>query len=239
MIQIRRAENRGRTRLSWLDSRHTFSFGQYSSARHRRFGRLRVLNEDHVQPGGGFGTHSHGNMEIITYIIDGALEHRDSFGSGSIIQRGEIQRMSAGTGVSHSEFNPSKDMISHFLQIWIEPDQDGLPPSYEQRRFPLDQWQGNLGLVVSPDGRDGSLKIRQDVSVYVALLEAGQRLAYLLPKGRRAWIQIVCGEVSVNDHWFRVGDGAAVSEEPELTISGRVSPEILLFDLPPSLSSHL
>ena len=230
MIDIRRADARGHTQLSWLDSRHTFSFGDYYDPAHMGFRALRVINDDRVAPGAGFGTHPHRDMEIITYVLDGALEHRDSLGNGSAIRPGEVQRMSAGTGIRHSEFNASREEPVHFLQIWILPAQEGLPPSYEQRALPAGA-RGGLALAASRDGRDGSVTVHQDVSVHAGQLDRGDTVAHPLAAGRHAWVQIARGSASLNGQTLQAGDGAAVSGEDQVGIRADGPAEILLFDL--------
>jgi quercetin 2,3-dioxygenase len=231
MIQVRPAAERGKTKTDWLDSHHTFSFGRYHDPRYMGFRTLRVINEDYVTPGAGFGTHSHSDMEILSYVIEGGLAHRDSSGGDGVIRAGEWQRMTAGTGISHSEFNASKNEPVHFLQIWILPESNGLPPGYEQKEFPAPDKQGQLRLVASPNGSEGSLKIHQDVKVYNALLAAGESVSYALPQGRHAWLQMVKGEISLNNTALKAGDGAAVSNESKLTLSAASDGEIVLFDL--------
>jgi redox-sensitive bicupin YhaK (pirin superfamily) len=233
MISIRPADGRGQARLGWLDSRHSFSFGHYYDPQHMGFGPLRVINEDRVSPGGGFDTHGHRDMEIISYVLDGALEHKDSIGTGSVIRPGDVQRMSAGTGVRHSEFNHSQSAPVHFLQIWLRPEQEGLKPSYEQKNFAPGEKQGKLRLIVSRDGRHGSLTIHQDASIYAAVLKEGDKLTHTLKTGRKAWVQIVRGSLDLNGQWLRTGDGAAIADLPALTIAAHAdNTEILLFDLP-------
>ena len=228
MIALRPAEERGHTRLSWLDSRHSFSFDRYYDPRHMGFRVLRVINEDRVDPGQGFGTHPHRDMEILTFVLEGALEHKDSLGSGSVIRPGDVQRMTAGTGISHSEFNPSRTEPVHFLQVWILPEQPGLEPSYEQRSFPA----AGLRLVGSRDGREGSVRIHQDVLVYVARLSPGEEVVHALAPGRHAWIQMARGAAQVNGTRLGAGDGAALSEERSVTLRGVDDAEALVFDLP-------
>ena len=232
MIELRPAEARGRTRLSWLDSRHSFSFGDYYDARQMGFGPLRVINEDRVASAAGFPTHGHRDMEIISYVLDGALEHKDSIGNGAVISPGDVQRMSAGTGIRHSEFNPSQDMPVHFLQIWIEPERAGLAPGYEQKAFTTEERRGKLRLVASRDGRAGSITVHRDVALYAALVSPGDRLLHRLATGRGAWCQVTRGAMTFNDTPLRAGDGAALRDERELTIDGKEDGEILLFDLP-------
>jgi len=232
MIAIRPAEERGQAKLGWLDSRHSFSFGHYYDPKHMGFGPLRVINEDRVTPGAGFDTHGHRDMEIISYVLEGALEHKDSIGTGSVIRPGDVQRMSAGTGVRHSEFNHSADAPVHFLQIWLLPEREGLAPSYEQKNFPPTEKQGKLRLVVSPDGRDGSLTIHQDALIYAAVLDEGDKLSYSLNSGRKAWVQIVRGSLDLNGEWLRTGDGAAVDDVASLSLAAHSDDtEFLLFDL--------
>jgi len=228
MIALRPAEERGHTRLSWLDSRHSFSFDRYYDPRHMGFRVLRVINEDRVDPGQGFGTHPHRDMEILTFVLEGVLEHKDSLGSGSVIRPGDVQRMTAGTGISHSEFNPSRTEPVHFLQVWILPERPGLEPSYEQRSFP----SAGLRLVGSRDGTEGSVRIHQDVLVYVARLSAGEDVVHALAPGRHAWIQMARGAAQVNGTRLAAGDGAALSEERSVTLRGVDDAEALVFDLP-------
>jgi hypothetical protein len=228
---IRRADERGRANHGWLDTRHTFSFANYYDPRHMGFRALRVINDDRVVPAAGFPTHPHRDMEIVSYVVEGALEHRDSMGNGSVIRPGDVQRMTAGTGVTHSEFNPSATEATRFLQIWIIPQKTGLKPSYEQKHFSELERSGKLRLVVSPDGREGSITIHQDVSIYAGLLGNGQTAHLDLAPGRHAWVQVVNGSVRLGDHDLGEGDGAAVSDEARLEISGRSTGEILVFDL--------
>ena len=230
MITVRRAGERGRTRLDWLDSRHTFSFGDYRDPRYMGFRDLRVINDDRVAPGKGFGTHSHRDMEIITYVLEGAVEHKDSTGTSTVIRPGEVQRMSAGTGISHSEFNPSGTEPVHFLQIWILPARQNLPPGYEQRTFDLDKGRGRWTLVAA-NNRDGAVKLGQDVEVSAARFSPGQQAAYRLKPGRHAWLQMARGSATLNGVSLGAGDGAAVSEEEILEIKAIEEAEALLFDL--------
>jgi quercetin 2,3-dioxygenase len=232
MILPRSANERGHAQHGWLDSYHTFSFADYHDPRYIGFRHLRVINEDRVAPGKGFPTHPHRDMEIISYVLDGALEHQDSLGTGSIIRPGDVQRMSAGTGVTHSEFNHSQSELVHFLQMWILPERAGLPPSYEQRAFSDEEKLGKLRLVVSRDGRDGSVTTHQDVALYAALLNAGEQVSQQLAHGRHAWLQVARGAVTLNDLALTAGDGAAISDEVRLVIHGREAAEVLLFDLP-------
>jgi redox-sensitive bicupin YhaK (pirin superfamily) len=231
-MRIRPAAERGVANFGWLDSRHSFSFGHYHDPDHMGFGALRVINDDRVQPGQGFGTHPHRDMEIVSIVIEGALEHRDSLGTGSTIRPGEVQRMTAGTGVLHSEFNPSRRDEVRFLQIWIEPEQTGLAPSYEQRAFPFSDLENAWALLASRDGRDGSLSIHQDVSLYRAQLTEGGTVAHTIEPGRRVWIQIIEGAAAVNDQLLGEGDGAAIEEAGELKVTGAGDwTDVLLFDL--------
>lgn len=232
MITLRPANERGHAQHGWLESYHTFSFADYSDPRYMGFRHLRVINEDRVAPGKGFPTHPHRDMEIISYVLDGALEHRDSLGTGSIIRPGDVQRMSAGTGVTHSEFNHSHSELVHFLQIWILPERTGLPPSYEQHTFSDEEKRGKLRLVTSRDGRDGSVTIHQDVALYAALFNAGEQAIHQFVPGRHAWVQVARGAVTLNDLALTAGDGAAISDEVCLVIHGREASEVLLFDLP-------
>ena len=231
MIKIRKAEDRGHFDFGWLNTYHTFSFGDYYDPAHVAFRSLRVINEDVVAPGRGFPTHGHRDMEIVTYIISGALEHRDSMGSGSIIRRGDAQRMSAGTGVRHSEANPSKDEPVHLLQIWIMPEREGLPPEYEEKRFADEEKQNKLRLIVSSDGGDGAVGIHQDARVYATVLDEGNSVTHQMPTDRHAWLQVAAGAVELNGAKLKHGDGAAVSQESQLTIVAGEPSEVLLFDL--------
>ncbi|MBZ5600388.1 MAG: pirin family protein [Acidobacteriia bacterium] len=231
MITIRPSNERGGGDYGWLNTRHTFSFDQYHDPRFMGFRSLRVINEDFVEPGHGFPMHPHRDMEIITYLLEGALEHNDSMGNGSIIRPGDGQRMSAGRGVRHSEANPSKTEAAHLLQIWILPSERGLEPGYEQKAFPAEQKRGKLRLIAGPDGEDGSVTIHQDARLYVSLLSPGQEVKHDLAPGRYAWLQVAKGAVELNGKLLNQGDGAAVSEEQKLTIKGIQDAEVLLFDL--------
>ncbi|MBZ5510827.1 MAG: pirin family protein [Acidobacteriia bacterium] len=234
MITLRPAAERGHFDHGWLNTYHTFSFADYHDPRHTHFRGLRVINEDTVQPGGGFGTHPHRDMEIITYILQGALAHKDSMGTGSTIVPGDVQRMSAGTGVLHSEFNHSRDELVHLLQIWIFPSERGLKPSYEQKTFAAEEKLNRLRLVASPDASDGSVILHSDARVYGSLLEPGASVEHALAQGRGAWIQVVTGAIEVNGKRLAAGDGAGIEDEQLLTITGRAesaSSEFLLFDL--------
>ena len=231
MLAIRPADDRGLANLGWLDSRHTFSFGHYYDPQFMGFGPLRVINEDRVKPAQGFGTHGHSDMEIISYVLDGALEHKDSLGTGSIIRPGDVQRMTAGTGVRHSEFNASDSDPVHFLQIWILPEQEGLEPSYEQKAFSDEQKRGQLRLVGSRDGRDGSVTIHQDVDLYASLLGTGDEVSFELGDGRNGWLQVARGSVRLDDKNLSTGDGVALKGACDLQITGAEDAEILLFDM--------
>ena len=231
MITVRPAQARGNANFGWLNSKHTFSFGNYYDPNHMGFASLRVINEDKVQPGQGFGTHSHRDMEIISYVLEGKLEHKDSIGNGSVIRPGDVQRMSAGTGIAHSEFNASATHPVHFLQIWIMPDRAGIKPSYEQKHFSLAEKQGKLRLVASADGRDNSVTIHQDANLYIATLNNGDRLNHSTSDRRSLWIQVARGSVEINGHSLQTGDGAAITQETNLEISATSNEaEILLFD---------
>jgi quercetin 2,3-dioxygenase len=234
MLQLRKADERGPTRIDWLDSRHTFSFGHYRDPRFTGFRDLLVINEDRVAPGGGFAPHAHSDMEILSYVIAGALEHRDSLGTGSVIRPGELQRMSAGTGIRHSEYNASKTEPVHFLQIWIVPERKGLPPSYEQKILPAPDGVSRLYLIGSRDGRDGSVTVHQDVAIHRALLRAdGADLALPIRDGRAAWVQMVAGHASINDTPMAAGDGLAITGENAVQMVARDDngAELLVFDL--------
>jgi redox-sensitive bicupin YhaK (pirin superfamily) len=231
MITIRHAEDRGHAEHGWLDTYHTFSFASYHDPKHMRFRALRVMNEDFVAPGQGFGTHPHDNMEIVTYVLEGALEHRDSMGNGEVLRPGEFQRMSAGTGITHSEFNPSPDEPVHLYQIWLFPEKRGIEPSYEQKSFPMAERHNRLRLVASRDAADGSLLIHQDAQIFLATIENGKQVSYNLADSRHAWLQVLRGHVSVNGHNLKAGDGAAVSDEGQLAIQGGGDSEVMLFDL--------
>jgi quercetin 2,3-dioxygenase len=230
-LTLRRAEERGSANFGWLDSKHTFSFGHYFDPQHVGFGPLRVINEDRVAPGGGFPAHPHRDMEIISYVLNGALEHKDSLGTGSVIRPGDVQRMSAGTGIRHSEFNASRIEPVHFLQIWIVPEREGLVPSYEQKTFGDEEKRGALRLIGSRDGREGSVTIRRDVDLYAALLSAGDQVRHDLRDGRIAWVQVARGSARVNGELLKAGDGLSTTEKGALEISGVEDAEILLFDL--------
>jgi redox-sensitive bicupin YhaK (pirin superfamily) len=232
MIVVRSSEERGRGQFGgWLDSRHTFSVANYYDPRHMGFRDLRVINEDRVAGGAGFPTHPHRDMEIISYVIEGAIEHRDSTGKQSVIRPGDVQRMTAGTGVTHSEFNPSPDDPLHFLQIWVLPERRGLTPSYEQRSFSDDERSDRLRLVVDPDGTDGAIRIHQNVRLYSGLLNRGTRISHEVLPDRHAWIQVVDGTLDVSGTTLTAGDGAAVSEADSLEIEAASKAHVLLFDL--------
>jgi redox-sensitive bicupin YhaK (pirin superfamily) len=229
--RIRKAADRGRTDWGWLDSRHTFSFGEYHDPGHMGFRALRVINDDRVKPGAGFGTHGHADMEILSYVLEGALEHKDSMGTGSVIRPGEIQMMRAGTGVRHSEYNPSKTEGVHFLQIWIIPDARGLAPAYGQRAVDREAARRGFALLASKDGRDGSLRVHQDVDLWLALLDDGDRRERALAPGRHAWVHVARGSAAVNGQALAEGDGAEISGADAVTLAASGPAEVLLFDL--------
>lgn len=231
MISLRKAADRGAADHGWLVSRHTFSFADYYDPKEMGFGTLRVINDDRVAPGKGFGTHPHRDMEIISYVLDGALEHRDSMGTGSVIRPGDVQRMSAGTGVTHSEYNPAPDTPVHFLQIWIEPAVRGVKPGYAQKHFPDAEKRGRLRLVASPDGADGSIDIHQDARVYAALIDGTEKATHVLPAGRRAYVHVARGEVDLNGHRLGPGDGAKIVAEADLRFTNGKAAEVLVFDM--------
>jgi len=230
MIEIRKSEDRGRADHGWLRSYHTFSFADYYDAEQTGFGHLRVINEDRIQPGTGFGTHGHRDMEIISYVLEGELAHKDSMGNGSTIVPGDVQRMSAGKGVLHSEFNHAQD-VTHFLQIWIEPSVTGIPPSYEQKHFDAVSKRGRLRLVASPDGREGSVTIHQDAFVYAALLDGAERATHKLQPGRRAYLHVARGKLTANDQPLEAGDALKAANTPEIALENGEGAELLLFDL--------
>jgi hypothetical protein len=232
MLQIRKSEERGAANHGWLDSRHTFSFGHYFDPAHTGFGPLLVINEDRVKPGQGFGTHGHRDMEIISYVLEGALEHKDSLGTGSVLHYGDVQRMSAGTGVRHSEFNHSREEDVHFLQIWIQPNQAGIPPSYEEKHFAPESKTGKLRLIASSDGRDGSVLIHQDAALYASILNGADALEHRLEAGRSAYVHVIRGSVSVNGTALKGGDAAKISGETLVKLDKAEAAELLLFDLP-------
>ena len=232
MIEIRKSEDRGHAKHGWLNSQHSFSFADYYDPRHVGFGPLRVINEDRVAPGAGFGTHGHRDMEIISYVLDGALEHKDSMGTGSVLHYGDVQRMSAGSGVRHSEFNGSKTEPVHFLQIWIQPNAQGIPPSYEEKHFAAEEKQGKLRLIASGDGREGSVLIHQDASLYAAILNGDDRVEHALGAGRLGYVHVIRGQVSVNGVALKGGDAVKIGAEDTVRIDGAEAAELLLFDLP-------
>lgn len=231
MITLRKSGERGGFDFGWLDTKHTFSFGDYHDPRHMGFRSLRVINDDRVQPGEGFPTHGHRDMEIITYVLEGALEHKDSLGTGSVIRPGEVQRMSAGTGIMHSEFNASKQDLLHLLQIWILPERRGLAPGYEQKAFSEEERRNRLRVVASRDGREGSVTVHQDVSLLAGLLDPGARVTHPLATGRHAWVHVARGSVRLGGQVLSAGDGAAVSDAPDVTLEGVEAAEVLVFDL--------
>ncbi len=231
MITFRKSKERGHLDHGWLDTYHTFSFGDYYDPTQMGFGPLRVINEDRVQGGQGFGTHPHRDMEIITYVLEGALQHKDNMGNGSVMRPGDVQRMSAGTGVLHSEFNASPTEAVHLLQIWIEPQRAGISPSYEQKTFPAEEKRGRWRLLVAPHGEEGALQIHQDARLYAAILNPRGTLDYALAPGRRAWLQVVRGAVTLNGESLHAGDALAAVAEKELKVSATVDSELLLFDL--------
>ncbi len=232
MITLRKSKERGHANHGWLEAYHTFSFANYYDPRFEGFRDLLVINEDRVQPGQGFGKHGHKDMEIITYIIDGELEHKDSMGTGSVIRPGDVQRMSAGSGVQHSEFNHSKENLVHLLQIWIAPEKKGIKPSYEEKKFAAEEKKNRLRLLVSPGGEEGSLHINQNARLYTTHLDSGKEVSHSLALGRHAWLQVVRGSVDMNGTPLHAGDGAAVSDEQTLKIAAHKPSEVLLFDLP-------
>ena len=232
MQQIRKSQERGRAEHGWLSSRHTFAFAEYRDPRHMGFGPLRVINEDRVQGGKGFGTHGHQDMEILSYVLGGALEHKDSMGNGSVLRYGDVQRMSAGTGVRHSEFNHDPDETVHFLQIWIFPDRNGLPPSYEEKRFEVADKRGRLRLIASPDGRDGSVLIHQDAQLYASILDGEDRVSHAVANGRGIYVHVARGSVDVNGETLSAGDALKATDVTEVVLSNGRDAEVLLFDLP-------
>jgi quercetin 2,3-dioxygenase len=231
MITIRKSSDRGHIDHRWLDTYHTFSFGSYHDPKHMGFRSLRVINEDVVAPGRGFASHPHDNMEIITVILSGQLAHKDSMGSSHVIKPGDVQHMTAGTGITHSEYNPSKDEPVHLMQIWIEPAKENLPPSYEEATIPFESRRGRLKLLATPDGAEGSVPVRQDVRLYSAILGPDQRADLKLAPGRHAWVQVLKGDIALNGQPLAAGDGAAVTAEPSLTLAGSSESETLVFDL--------
>lgn len=231
MLTLRKAEERGHANHGWLDSYHTFSFASYYDPAHMGFRSLRVINQDRVQGGMGFGTHPHRDMEIISYVLEGALEHKDSMGNGSVIQAGEVQRLTAGTGITHSEFNHSKTDRAHFLQIWILPSQENLEPGYEQKHYSQAEKRDRLLLIASSDGRDGSVTVNQDISLYATVLSNGSQVTHAVEPGRHAWVQVARGEALLNGETVKEGDGIAVSQAGDLNLIGKDNAEILVFDL--------
>lgn len=232
MLQIRKAAERGHADHGWLDTYHTFSFADYQDPAFMGFRALRVINDDRVQPGQGFGMHGHRDMEIITYVLEGELEHKDSMGNGEVLRAGELQHMTAGSGVRHSEFNPSPTVPVHLYQIWIVPERRNLPPSYEQKAFAEQEKRGRWRVVASPDGQDGSLVIHQDARIFLSRLESGDKVVQPLAAGRFAWLQVLRGTVQVNDQRLTAGDGVAVAEERAIAVAADDSAEVMLFDLP-------
>jgi len=231
MITFRRARERGHANHGWLDTFHTFSFASYRDPKHMHFRALRVMNEDFLAPGQGFGTHPHENMEIVTYVLAGALEHKDSMGNGEVLRPGEFQRMSAGTGITHSEFNPSPTEQVHLYQIWLFPERDGIAPSYEQKRFDETERRNRLRLVASPDATDNSLTIHQNSKIFLSSLDSGKQVKHELASGRYAWLQVLRGQVALNGQALGTSDGAAVSDESLLKIEATDEAEVMLFDL--------
>ncbi len=231
MISIRHSNDRGAVKMGWLDAKHSFSFGSYYDPEHMGFGPLRVINEDRIQPAQGFGMHGHKDMEIVTYIIDGALEHRDSMGNGSVIRRGDVQRMTAGTGVMHSEFNHSDEKLTHLLQIWVLPERNGLEPGYEDKNFDDASKRNQLRLIASRDARDESLQIHKDVDLYASILESGSVLQHVLAPGRAGWVQVVSGSLDVNGERLTGGDGASISSVEAVDFVALEDTEFLFFDM--------
>jgi len=231
MIQVRKSKERGHAKHGWLDSHHTFSFSDYYDPKFTGFRNLLVINEDRVNPGAGFGTHGHKDMEIISYVLEGELAHKDSLGTGSVLKYGDVQRMSAGSGVRHSEFNGSKEKLVHFLQIWITPKKDGIKPSYEEKKYSVEDKQNKLKLIVSPDGKDGSLQINQDASIYASILEEGKDVSLSLANGRHSWVQVVRGSLELNGTVLSEGDGASISDVQKLELKAKKPSEVLVFDL--------
>ena len=231
MTELRPARERGHANHGWLDSRHSFSFADYYDPRHMGYSVLRVINEDRVQPGAGFGTHGHRDMEIISYVLEGALGHKDSMGNGSTIRPGDVQRLSAGTGITHSEFNDEKEGVTHFLQIWIEPDVRGIAPSYEQKHFSDDEKRGKVCVIASPDGRDGSVSIHQDALLFAGLFDGDESARYSIAPDRKGYVHIVRGRIEVNDDSLAAGD-ALKTDAATLSIANGQRAEVLVFDLP-------
>ena len=231
MITLRRSEDRGRTQIAWLDSRHSFSFGDYYDPANESFGALRVINEDWIKGGAGFQPHSHRDMEIVTYILDGAIAHQDSSGGGGTIRPGEIQRMSAGTGITHSEFNPSASQACHLLQIWITPSRRGIRPSYEQKAVDPDSVRNHFARIAAPDPRESEVRLVQDAEIWSAKLDAGVEAIHLLAKGRKAWLQLARGEVRLGEATLKAGDAAAVTDLDQIAVRSNAPSEVLIFDL--------
>jgi redox-sensitive bicupin YhaK (pirin superfamily) len=232
MLNVRKSQDRGAASFGWLRSQHTFSFGHYHDPAHMHVGPLRVINEDRVAPGRGFDPHSHQDMEIISYVLEGALEHKDSMGNGSVLRYGDVQRMSAGSGVTHSEYNHSATEPVHFLQIWVIPNERGAAPGYEEKHFDTDSKKGRLRLIASSDGREGSVSMRQDAAIFASILDGGDRVDHPLQPGRQAYVQVVRGSVTVNGCALQAGDGVTVSEEAAVSLIDARDAEVLLFDLP-------
>jgi redox-sensitive bicupin YhaK (pirin superfamily) len=232
MVRVRRAEERGRSRLSWLESYHSFSFAEYRDPRYMGVSNLRVINDDLIAPGGGFATHGHQDMEIVTYVLSGALGHKDSMGNGSVIRPGDVQHMSAGTGVRHSEYNPSAREPVHLLQIWLLPNRNGVEPGYNQRHFPLEERRGRLRLLVSPDGRDGSIRAHQDGLLYGTVLLAGEDASHRVAADRLGYVHVARGHARVNEQELSAGDGLTLTDEPAISLSALEESEVLVFDLP-------
>lgn len=232
MIELRRSEERGHANHGWLDSYHSFSFADYYDPAHMAFGPLRVINEDRIDGGAGFGTHGHRDMEIISYVLDGELAHKDNMGNGSVIRPGDVQRMSAGRGIMHSEFNHAKDRQTHFLQIWIEPNRFGIQPGYEEKRFEPEEKRGRLRLIASPDGSEGALTIHQDARVYAGLFDGNETAEFVAPPGRRTYVHVAQGQIRINGILLKAGDALKASSETEFHINEGVQAELLLFDLP-------
>jgi redox-sensitive bicupin YhaK (pirin superfamily) len=232
MLQIRKSEERGLANHGWLNSRHSFSFGHYHDPKHVGFGPLLVINEDQVQGGQGFGTHGHRDMEIISYVLSGELEHKDSMGTGSVLKYGDVQRMSAGTGVRHSEFNHSQSNLVHFLQIWIQPSETGIPPSYEEKHFATESKIGQLRLIASNDGREGSVLVHQDAAIYATIMKTGDSLRHELAQSRTAYVHVIRGDVTVNGTTLKGGDALKITDESLVTLEQAADAEVLVFDLP-------
>ena len=231
MIKIRKSEDRGHADHGWLKSHHTFSFAGYQDPEHMGFRSLRVMNEDRVSAGQGFGTHGHNDMEIVSYVLEGELEHKDSMGNGEVLRPGEFQRITAGTGIKHSEFNPSKDSPTHFYQIWLLPERQGLDPGYEQKAFDASERKNRLQLVASREGSDGSIKIFQDAKIFLVDLSGGSEVTHEIPQGRHSWVQVLRGSASINGQELQAGDAAAISEEEAIQLKSDQTAELMIFDL--------